>query len=247
MAYDAATKQIVLFGGQSATPVNGGLPPLADTWTWDGSTWSQQTPALSPPATVNMSIAYEAATQTLIGVRDNDATGISETWQWNGTTWALLQPALRPTNPKQGAGMAFGSATTEVTMFGTVFSIIGPPPEGNTWTFASNTWTAHAASANTPKPRSFPAMSEDTRGGVLMFGGGGTGFTVFNDTWTWYQGQWVQLTVSPAPQARTMPVMAYDSGCRVVLLYGGEVPTGQNVTVYNDTWAWNGQTWTKVG
>jgi hypothetical protein len=245
MAFDDATSQIVLFGGQAASPVNGALNPLADTWTWDGTDWTHQIPAQSPPATVNVSMAYDSSTQTLIAVRDTAA--VSETWQWNGTTWGRLQPSRRPTFPKQGAGMAYATGASEVTLFGTVFSIVGPSPEGNTWTFNGTTWAAHAASASTPKPRSFPGMSEDTRGGALMFGGGGTGFTVFGDTWTWYQSKWQKLSAGPAPHARTMPKMAYDSTCGLVLLYGGELPTGQSLTTYKDTWAWNGQTWTKVG
>jgi hypothetical protein len=44
-----------------------------------------------------------------------------------------------------------------------------------------------------------------------------------------------------------MAKMAYDSSCGLVLLYGGELPTGQQVTNYRDTWAWNGQGWTKIG
>lgn len=249
MAYDDSTQQVVLFGGQSAAPAaNGALNPLADTWTWDGTNWTRQRPAASPPATVNMSMAYDAFTQTVIGVRDNDIGGVTETWQWYKGSWSLLRPARRPGFQKQGAGIAYATATAEVTLFGTVFNLLPvPPPDPDTWTWASNTWAPHAASAATPKARSFPGMSEDTRGGVLMFGGGGSGFTVFGDTWSYYQHVWTRLSVTPAPHARTMAKMAYDSSCGLVLLYGGELPTGRQVTNYRDTWAWNGQGWTKVG
>ena len=37
MAYDAASGQVVLFGG-------GGHAWLGDTWTWDGTDWTQRTP-----------------------------------------------------------------------------------------------------------------------------------------------------------------------------------------------------------
>jgi hypothetical protein len=36
IAYDGATNQIVLFGGQAGASV------LGDTWTWDGTAWIQQ-------------------------------------------------------------------------------------------------------------------------------------------------------------------------------------------------------------
>ena len=45
MAYDPATGDVVLFGGTAAD-----FDPLGDTWTWNGTTWTQQSPATSPPA-----------------------------------------------------------------------------------------------------------------------------------------------------------------------------------------------------
>ena len=44
MAYDAADGTVVLFGGQ------GRSGSLGDTWTWDGSAWTQAHPSTSPPA-----------------------------------------------------------------------------------------------------------------------------------------------------------------------------------------------------
>jgi Galactose oxidase, central domain len=52
VAYDGATKQVVIFGGDGL-----GGSFLADTWTWDGATWTQQFPASSPPARANHMMA----------------------------------------------------------------------------------------------------------------------------------------------------------------------------------------------
>src|SRR5690348_16761812 len=41
MTYDAATGNVVLFGGKSQGE-------LGDTWVWNSSTWTQQHPATSP-------------------------------------------------------------------------------------------------------------------------------------------------------------------------------------------------------
>jgi len=45
MAYDAATGNVVMFGGQFADSDG----QFDGTWTWDGSTWARQHPAASPP------------------------------------------------------------------------------------------------------------------------------------------------------------------------------------------------------
>ena len=59
MAYDPGTGQLVLFGGY-----DGGF--LDDTWTWNGSTWTQMTPATSPPARDSASMAYDPGTGQLV-------------------------------------------------------------------------------------------------------------------------------------------------------------------------------------
>ena len=60
MAYDAATGNVVLFGG------NNGSSALRDTWTWDGATWTKQAPATRPPAREFASMAYDAATGNVV-------------------------------------------------------------------------------------------------------------------------------------------------------------------------------------
>ena len=246
MAYDDATQQVVLFGGQSATPSGGALNPLTDTWTWDGTNWTQRAPAQKPRANVFMSMAYDADTQSVIGVYDDASARGTETWEWNGSNWAPLQAGLRPKYPKQQAGLAYSTVPAVLVEFGTVFGIGAPAADANTWTYAAGLWTPHAPSAATPKARSAPAMSQDTGGGILMFGGAGSGGTVYGDTWSWSHNAWQKKSPSSSPRARSGAVMAYDSTCGKVLLYGGEVSTQVTASYFKDTWLWDGQTWTKV-
>jgi hypothetical protein len=246
MAYDDKAGVVILFGGQSATPVSGALNPLDDTWAWNGSDWSQLTPAASPPPTVNFSLAYEASGGTVIGVRDNDTGTGSETWQWDGTTWVHVQTSQAPQYPKQGAGLAYASSISGSVLFGTVFALGAPAPDASTWTHTAGNWMEYPAAQGGPQARSFPGMATDQQGGVVMFGGGGNGFVAFNDTWTW-TGTWTKASPALSPAARAMPLMTYDSTCKLVVLYGGELPTGSNVTRFYDTWVWDGQAWAKVG
>ncbi|HUY73925.1 MAG TPA: kelch repeat-containing protein [Candidatus Dormibacteraeota bacterium] len=116
----------------------------------------------------------------------------------------------------------------------------------NTWTHSANTSMAYPPAAGSPQPRSFPGMSTDQQGGVLMFGGGDSGSTALNETWEW-SGAWSKKAVAIAPPARAMAQMAFDSACKLVVLYGGELQTGQNLTQFYDTWVWDGQAWSKVG
>jgi hypothetical protein len=56
MAFDALRQRIVLFGG-------GGL---ADTWEWDGATWTQRMPTTSPPMRPSHAMAYDAVRQRVV-------------------------------------------------------------------------------------------------------------------------------------------------------------------------------------
>jgi hypothetical protein len=74
MAYDAATGNIVLFGG---------IPLYDDTWTWDGSTWTKQAPASHPPARYGAAMAYDAATGNVVLFGGQGTPGIKDgTWTW---------------------------------------------------------------------------------------------------------------------------------------------------------------------
>jgi hypothetical protein len=78
MAYDAATGNVVLFGGFHGRRSD----LLADTWTWDGSTWTKQSPATSPPGHGGGSMAYDAASGNAV-LFGGDSPG--DTWTWGAS------------------------------------------------------------------------------------------------------------------------------------------------------------------
>ena len=53
MAYDPATWNLVLFGGDVTTTTF-----LGDTWTWTGATWTLRARTTSPPTRYGASMAY---------------------------------------------------------------------------------------------------------------------------------------------------------------------------------------------
>jgi hypothetical protein len=73
MAYDAATGQLVLFGGWNVGL--GGY--LGDTWTWNGVTWTQQSPATSPPVRAGSPMAYDPATGQLAPIIHEKSVEVS--------------------------------------------------------------------------------------------------------------------------------------------------------------------------
>ena len=78
-------------------------PYLGDTWTWDGTDWTQRHPAHSPPGRDSMGMAYDAARGQVVlfgGVRRPFYLG--DTWTWDGTDWSLSTAGLISLTPRSG-------------------------------------------------------------------------------------------------------------------------------------------------
>ena len=86
MAFDAATHQMLLYGGYD--PVSG--QNLRDTWQWTGLTWSRLTTSAHPPDGAYM--AYDTATKQLLALGGVTPTGGPQTWSWTGADWVQLAP-----------------------------------------------------------------------------------------------------------------------------------------------------------
>jgi len=59
LAYDSARGTVVLYGGI-------GFTYLSDTWEWNGTSWRNTTPALSPPVRYQSALAYDGARRRVV-------------------------------------------------------------------------------------------------------------------------------------------------------------------------------------
>ena len=148
MAYDAATGNLVLFGG---TDPKGGL--VNDTWTWNGSDWTQQHPASSPPARMEASLAYDAASGQFVLFGGKHSTGfntpdLNDTWIWTGSNWVQQHPRTAPvlsaTLQGQAVTFAHPSMVYNPTTGKIMLPLIGQGANDGTqadyWTQADWTW-----------------------------------------------------------------------------------------------------------
>ena len=144
MAYDAATGTRVLFGGAS---INSST--LGDTWTWDGSTWTQQARAVSPSPRWTASMAYDAATAAVVlfGGCCGASSTLHDTWTWDGSTWTKQALATRPPD-RAIASMAYDAATGTVVLFGGEKKYLQLPMSSVTWTWDGTTWTRQPPAAS---------------------------------------------------------------------------------------------------
>jgi hypothetical protein len=101
--------KIVLYGGQGAD----GL--LADTWEWDGATWTQLAPSSSPPARRGHALATINTSVVLFGGLDEAGSLQHDTWVLTGDTWSQLSPL---TYPAARANHVMTTVAGKVVLFG---------------------------------------------------------------------------------------------------------------------------------
>ena len=92
MAWMASQNNIVLFGGSTALT-------LSQTWVWDGTNWTQKSPATTPPARYYQGMAPDSAHNQVVMFGGSSGGGfanaLNDTWVWDGTNWTVTVPGYR--------------------------------------------------------------------------------------------------------------------------------------------------------
>ena len=250
-AYDDATGQLVSFGG---TPT-GGLGLSSDTWTFNGLLWTDHASSAAPPARDGASMAFDPSTRELIlfGGENGNSNGngaLGDTWAWNGISWKQVSSPVSPT-PRSDASMVYDHDLNAVLLFGGYGLETGGSTGylSDTWAF-NGTWT-QVPTGTSPPARDLAAMSFGGNvGEVVLFGGsnGNSAESVLGDTWTFHGTTWTQQSPATSPAPRAGASMDYEATTlNEPVLFGGYGNAGNpNGTIYGDTWAWNGTTWTQL-
>lgn len=134
-AYDAVRKVTVVFGGVKSLS---SLQFWGDTWTWDGTSWSERFGATAPASRAFHTMVYDSdhALVLVIGGMSSTGSALSDVWAWNGTSWAQEEPpATFSSFPLDQAiwAAAYDSAKHQVVMFGFEYANSGVVPR--TWVY----------------------------------------------------------------------------------------------------------------
>src|SRR5262249_42463365 len=113
MAFDSQRGRTVLFGGFG----NSGL--AADTWEWNGSSWSQVA-TTGPPARAWHAMPYASQRRRTVlfggGLAGLPSTRLGDTWEWDGSAWT--QVATTGPAGRSACAMAFDSQRGRTVLFG---------------------------------------------------------------------------------------------------------------------------------
>ncbi|HLK69186.1 MAG TPA: kelch repeat-containing protein [Bryobacteraceae bacterium] len=262
MTFDPVRQQVVLFGGRATDFVT----LFNDTWTWDGSTWTKRSPAVTPPARSGGAMAWHGVIQQVVLFSGVSAAGfVPDTWLWDGTNWTLHAEAVSPSG-QSGSAAAWDSVAQQMILLSHYAG-----DYGEMWIYANNAVQQFHTLTSSASPAAggtvSPAGTQTLRAGSLVFltataaaglefqgwsgacAGSYRGCVLFlNGDFTvtanfGFPLSWLQLNpaTSAAPKGNLMeqnPIsMAFDVARQQVVYFGG--PAG------DQTWTWNGTTWTK--
>jgi Galactose oxidase, central domain len=232
MAYDKASKKIVVFGGFD------GREYLQDTWTFDGATWEKVETTVTPPARTNTQMAYDHRTRKIVLFGGYDGQkDLGDTWLWDGATltWTQAAPAH---SPKAVTGpMVFTDLNGRVDVFG---GFSGNLYENTMWQWSGSDWR-QLHPAQLPYARSSSAVGVDNRSKQIVLYGGLADVNPLN-TWTYDGTTW--MMESPAAQPLTVygSAAAFEPNLDSVILFGG----ADGGVDQNTTWSWTESNWEQL-
>ena len=258
VAYDPSNHTVVVSAGESGC---GGLgrEVYTDTWTWNGSAWTQV--STQAPPTVGVPNAYDAATGTFDALWFPGCADSPEMSEWNGQTWAGAQTADTQPEPDTDGVMAYDPSSQTLILWSPTAgsdpnSTSAPPYQSSTWNWDGTTWSLLSPSISPP-----PSVG-DSQDVQMVYDPATSQILLYGDhsqaMWAWNGSQWSELSGSGGPSPRVGSSMVYDSALSEALLFGGDTATAYTTASasqaetytlgapLNDLWAWNGSAWQQL-
>jgi hypothetical protein len=227
MVFDDLRGRVVLFGGETCD----NLCPFQDTWSWDGTSWTELASAAPGPLGGYSAAAFDSSRGVMVLVDGQYTLG---TWEWDGGTWTQVSDAGPPAQ-SEFAAMAYDSLRHRSILFGGS-SVLGT--SGDTWSWDGKAWAK--LSSTGPPPRSTPLMAYDRyRDRVIVFGGTSASFQPLSDTWEFDGLNW-SLAADAGPLFYN-PTMAWDGRSGTTVLFGAA-----NGVWQPETWRWDGVSWAQI-
>lgn len=245
-SYDELRHRLVLVGGL----VN--QVPVGETWEFDGTVWLERKDLpTAHPAVADHAMYFDATTNLVVSVIPNPLLQIMDSWVFDGQTWMPAE-SNNSASACLGHAVAFDRGRNVAILFG------GSPEDP----LNDDSITSEISSSNgmqdwrrldfpaNPITRFGASSAFDFRRGIaVMFGGGFASLPLYAETWEYANAQWQLRQLDTSPPATIGATMVYDAARGVMVLFGGVklLVGGVNSAISNDTWEYDGASWTQRG
>lgn len=245
LAYQAATGNVVLYGGRDSTKA-----PVALTWVYNGTSWQKLCDPCPPGPREGHGLVADDKRGVVVLFGGKDATTPhNEIWELAAGVWKQVTPSGTPPSARWGAFVAHDPLRGRTVVFG------GRDAGGNRLDdlheYDGTAWHGPLIPAVRPSSRSNAgsaatfadgrALPAATRNRVVVFGGE-TASGMLDDCWAWDGASWTPVCTTCTQTARTGAALGYDPATgRLVLVNGwtgsAEIP---------GTWEHQGQSWAET-
>ena len=223
MAYDPAHQLVVLYGGL-VQDRNEGIAS-SDTWTWDGSDWTQVSPKTDSPGDREGPRMVTAGNRiVLFGGRWYNVKYFGDAWTWDGKRWSRVD--VNPTPPgRANAAIAWNEVDESLFVFGGTglrsdagIGALGSSL-GDAWSLNNSVWAEMKASGPPATANASAIWIQKTKTALVLFGV--TCPNATNAAWAWSGGAWTHAPNSQIP-SRWGAAVAQDPDGRVVVFGGSD-------------------------
>ena len=228
VTYDKRRNVLVLYGGTFSETLS-----YDDTWEWSSSGW-RRIDIPGPGIRHHTQMVFDEARGKVV-LASGQANGLTfpaDVWTYDGVQWTRL---ANDNGVRRIHHALVYDAVRQKTML-----ISGVDPgvrdTGETLELENNVWRANATLAMSARSLARAVFVAST--GTIMVVGGFSNGTLSNDVLMSTAQGW-QPQSGTRPPARYLTGLAYDPERHVVVLFGG----GNNSSLLNDTWEWDGSTW----
>jgi len=242
MAYDAADRYTVLFGGYEGYSYP--FHDFNDTWTYRDGVWTEIFPRLSPPALSHGSLTMDPLTGCDVLFGGGIVYAVNETWVFCHGTWTNESSIPSP-SPRWGAATATDYQCDCIVLFGGDQTYRG---FNDTWIYQAGTWTEVTPTVSPPELDG-ASMSWDSSMGTAILTSGLDGELLFTYTWEFNflngSARWQNITSARSPPPRYASTLVDAPSEHGVLLFGGWLefaPAGSTFAL-NDTWLMKNGVW----
>ncbi len=240
MCYDSARKRVVAVGmiiegvATSTTYL---------TWEWDGKQWEQKSSVAHPHVRVGTGLAYDSQRGVTVLFGGGFSRVFGDTWEWDGTHWKSRVTATQPAKRAPYA-LAYDEARGVTVMFG---GWTGTALLDDTWEYDGTDWRQRHPAAKPPAMARHTLTYDPVRKVTVMSGGEDAVGSYSTDTWEWDGTTWHKRTPATSPPGRREHAACYDPSRGAVVIHGGQNGHYSGYTDLNDTWEWDGVSWTQRG